>query len=197
MSTTLKSFAVHLFTQVRIKVVGVQAESSAEAMQKADNAVNFHALFDHPHFRAATSGGMQIEAIAWAEDVTACALVDPLTDVGEVDDDHSEWLDGNANPLIDGKTPEERKAASCDKADAFFQELLGSVETLSGIAEEHGVRTLADLMYLQTAIMKDSFIDHYPDESKVLDIALALPSGEQWAKFIKVEYLASPVPEAA
>jgi hypothetical protein len=73
----------------------------------------------------------------------------------------------------------------------FFQELQNSVETLTGIADEHGSRTLADLMYLQNAILSGGFIDHYPDESKVLEIARALPSGKQWSTFIKVEYLAS------
>lgn len=74
-------------------------------------------------------------------------------------------------------------------AAKFFRELLDSVETLSGIAVEHGARTLADLMYLQNAILNGGFIDHYPDESKVLEIASALPSGEQWSRFIKVEYM--------
>jgi hypothetical protein len=77
-------------------------------------------------------------------------------------------------------------------AALFFQELLDSVETLAGIAAEHGPRMLADLMYLQNAILSGGFIDHYPDESKVLEIASALPSGEQWSRFVKVEYLASP-----
>lgn len=77
-------------------------------------------------------------------------------------------------------------------AALFFQELLDSVDTLAGIAAERGSRTLADLMYLQNAILSGGFIDHYPDESRVLEIASALPSGEQWSSFIKVEYLASP-----
>lgn len=75
-------------------------------------------------------------------------------------------------------------------AATFFRELLDSTETLTGIAEEHGARTLADLMYLQNAIANGGFIDHYPGESKVLDIVRGLPSGETWAKFITVEYLA-------
>lgn len=62
---------------------------------------------------------------------------------------------------------------------------------LTGIAEEHGSRTLADLMHLQNAILSGGFIDHYPDESKVLEIVRAMPSCKQWSKFIKVEYLAS------
>jgi len=76
-------------------------------------------------------------------------------------------------------------------ATVFFKELLDSVDSLTGIAVEHGSRTLADLMYLQNAILGGGFIDHYPDESKVLEIASALPSGSQWSTFIKVEYLAS------
>ena len=69
-------------------------------------------------------------------------------------------------------------------AAMFFQELLGSVETLAGIVDEHGSRTLADLMYLQNAILEGGFIDNYPGESKVLEIASALPSGDLWSKFI-------------
>jgi hypothetical protein len=84
------------------------------------------------------------------------------------------------------------EASGKTAATTYFQELLDSVETLTGIAEQHGSRTLADLMYLQNAILSDGgFIDHYPGESKVLEIASALPSGERWAKFIKVEYLAA------
>lgn len=81
-------------------------------------------------------------------------------------------------------------------AKRFMQELLDSVETLSGIAEEHGPRTLADLMYLQQAILSDSFIDHHPGESKVLDITRSLPSGEQWGKFIKI-YVTSELGSSA
>jgi hypothetical protein len=76
-------------------------------------------------------------------------------------------------------------------AAMFFHELLDSVETLTSIAVEHGPRTLEDLMYLQNAILSGGFIDHYPSESKVLEIANAMPSGEQWSKFIKVKHLAS------
>ena len=69
-------------------------------------------------------------------------------------------------------------------ATEFFNELLDSVETLSGIGELHGDGTLVDLMYLQNAIMTGGYIDNHRDESRVLEIAQALPSGERWAKFI-------------
>jgi hypothetical protein len=78
-----------------------------------------------------------------------------------------------------------KKASGKYAAVLYFQELLDSVESLTGIAEEHGARTLADLMYLHHAILTGGFIDQYPDESKVLEIASALPSGDRWSKFIQ------------
>jgi hypothetical protein len=96
-----------------------------------------------------------------------------------------------APPSPASQDDEERKAQGQDRASLFMRELLDSVETLSGIAEQHGARTLADLMYLQNAILSGGFIDHYPEESKVLEIARGLPSGGQWSKFIVVEYLCS------
>lgn len=69
----------------------------------------------------------------------------------------------------------------------FMEELLASVETLSGIAVEHGAQTLADLMWVQNAILEGSFVEHIPGESKVLEIVSALPSRVTWLKFIQVE----------
>ena len=96
-----------------------------------------------------------------------------------------------APPYTASQGAEEHNTNNQDWATLFMQELLDSVETLTGIAEQHGARTLADLMYLQNAILSGGFIDHYPGESKVLEIASGLPSGGQWSKFIAVEYLAS------
>lgn len=80
-----------------------------------------------------------------------------------------------------------RAVNSKHEAEMFFDELLNHVETLTAITEEYNVRTLADLMYLQLAILKGGFIDHYPGESKVLELVNALPSGERWATFIHVD----------
>ncbi len=88
------------------------------------------------------------------------------------------------------ETSVEVKAKNADLATRFMHELLGSVETLVGIADEFGSRTLADLMYLQAAIIEDRFIDSYPDESKVFQIIDGLPSREQWKKYVKTEYMA-------
>jgi hypothetical protein len=81
-------------------------------------------------------------------------------------------------------------------AKRFMNELLEATESLTAIAEMHGHRTLADLMYLFSAIQEGGFIDHYPDESSVLEIVQELPSAPQWMQFIKVEYLAQPIAEA-
>lgn len=70
-------------------------------------------------------------------------------------------------------------------ADLFFSELLESVETLTGIAEAYGPRTLADLMYLQNAILSGGFIDCDPSESSVLDVVRGLPLGEVWLGFVR------------
>lgn len=197
MSEKLNSYEVHLYTQIRLKVVGVQAESAAQAMQTADNAVNFHELLDHKRPFSACKGGMSVEHVEWAEEPTDTCFVDLLTETGEVDYGKSTWLDGDGKPLIDNQTMVERRAAGAEKALQFFSELLDSVETLGGIAEQHNTRTLADLMFLQQAITTHGYIDHFPGESKVFDIVSALPSGQQWLKYIRTELTASPEPLAA
>ncbi len=93
--------------------------------------------------------------------------------------------------LVDGKTTVECQAKACEDARLFMQELLDSVETLSGIADVYGARTLADLMFLQQAILSGAFIDHCTGESNVLEIARGLPSGTQWTQYIQVDYMAS------
>lgn len=84
------------------------------------------------------------------------------------------------------------KLAAHDRATRFMAELLGSVETLSAIAETHGVQTLADLMYLQSAILEESFIDLCRGNSHVLDVVRELPSQAEWCKYIHTD----SVPEA-
>lgn len=126
--------------------------------------------------------GVPVDEAELVEAKNNFMLVDRLGDI----EASSQWLDGNGGPFVDGTTLIERKAAGADEATRFMQELLDSVETLGGIAEVHGVRTLTDLMHLQSAILRGSFIDSYPDESAAMDIATSLPSGERWAKFVRV-----------
>ncbi len=178
-------YAVHLYPTVRVKVIGIEANSIAKAVEKAYAAVNLHDALDNPFPHAAS-----VEFVEWDEGATNFVLVDPLDAAGEVIYDKSIWVDGiTGEPLINGRTVAEQKAVAYDDSSKFMTELLESVETLTEIAEKHGARTLADLFYLQQAILNSGFIDHYPDESKVLEIANALPSCEQWLKYIKIEYM--------
>lgn len=66
----------------------------------------------------------------------------------------------------------------------FMNELLASVETLSGIAEQYGLPTLVNLMYLQHAILDEGCID-VDRGSSVLQIVSALPSGRIWKRYIE------------
>lgn len=170
----MKNFTVHIFTQFRVKVTGIQAETMVEAISKAE------ANLSEEHLKSAE----------WAEGAADCYAVDPLLENGDVDYENTGWFGPDELPLIDGKTTIELKAQRADHAVMFMQELMDSVETLTGIVEVHGSRTLGDLMYLQQAILKDGFIDHYPNESKALEIVRTLPSSEKWVKFFRIEDIA-------
>ena len=77
-------------------------------------------------------------------------------------------------------------AGGAAAAQAFFGELLDAVETLSAIADQHGVSTLSQLMYLQSAVLKGTQIEVYPDEAERLEFLRALPSGERWWKRVSI-----------
>ena len=173
-------FAVHLYPTVRVKVTGIEADSVAEALVKADAAVNMHEVLDNPRPRAGN-----VEHIEWDEGQNIFALVDQLDSSGQVMEDESQWLDGEGNPLVDGKTLLERKALSADAASVYMDELIDSVDALSDIAIEHGPRTLSDLMYLARAILQGESIINCPNASSVMKIVKGLPSGERWATFIR------------
>ncbi|SAK59038.1 hypothetical protein AWB81_01783 [Caballeronia arationis] len=68
----------------------------------------------------------------------------------------------------------------------FHDELLESVETLTGIAEQHGVIALANVNYLQSAILRDTNIELASTDKGQLDMLRGLPSGEQWLKHVTI-----------
>ncbi|TXI25558.1 MAG: hypothetical protein E6Q67_00790 [Roseateles sp.] len=90
---------------------------------------------------------------------------------------------------------ELESAQRADKATRFMVELLDSVETLSEIADQHGVGTLSDLLYLQAAILNASFIDVETDSdrSNVVKVLEGLPSGSEWMEFVRLDYMRGPV----
>jgi hypothetical protein len=75
---------------------------------------------------------------------------------------------------------------SAEKAALFFSELLASCESLEGVAEEFGTRTLADLMYLQNAILTGTQIDVWPGETRVGEALCKLPSSALWLRHTKL-----------
>jgi hypothetical protein len=74
--------------------------------------------------------------------------------------------------------------ARAELAVLFMDELLGSVETILGISQTHGIATVVNLFYLQNAIFKGSYIEEYPQTSKVLELVSDLPSGAIWKEYV-------------
>ena len=70
-------------------------------------------------------------------------------------------------------------------AEQFYNELSDSVEVFSDIVEQHGARTLSDLLHLHASIMSNGFIDAWPD-SAVLDVVSRLPSADRWLAYASV-----------
>lgn len=82
---------------------------------------------------------------------------------------------------------EALRVGGTSDAKQFFDELLDAHETLLDIGHTHGQRTLVDLFYLLSAIVQSSYVDWYPEESRILDVVQELPSAEKWMQFIKIE----------
>jgi hypothetical protein len=71
-------------------------------------------------------------------------------------------------------------------AKQFNAELLDAVETLTGIAEQHGALALANVVYLQTAILKGGVIELTGDEVDDIAFIRDLPSGGRWWQSVKL-----------
>ena len=72
-----------------------------------------------------------------------------------------------------------------DAAKRFHNELLDSIGSLAEIAELHGPKTLAFIVYLQEAILDGSFIEVFPDDNPaILGVLEELPSHDQWIRFV-------------
>ena len=70
----------------------------------------------------------------------------------------------------------------------FMQELLAANETLTALGEIRGVITLADCMYMLSAIQKGTFIDYlHSSESQILDVIKELPSANIWRTYVHHE----------
>ena len=65
-------------------------------------------------------------------------------------------------------------------AKQFNAELLDAVETLTGIAEQHGALALANVVYLHAALLKGGVIELTRDEAENFAFVRNLPSGVRW-----------------
>lgn len=89
-------FTVHLYTEVRVKVLDVEAETQKQAKERAEEHLDLHRLLDNPNARYVLSGTMCVDSVEWAEG-PATAVVDPILGNGEPDYDHSVNLDVNGD----------------------------------------------------------------------------------------------------
>lgn len=71
-------------------------------------------------------------------------------------------------------------------ASRFLDELLASVETLGSVAEQYGEHALTSLMYLQSAIAHDSFVEVSRSRSSFLDVIRAMPCAAEWLRYIRL-----------
>ncbi|WP_186050456.1 hypothetical protein [Burkholderia gladioli] len=68
----------------------------------------------------------------------------------------------------------------------FMSELLGSVDSLSAIGREHGLSTLASLLYLVDAIQNDGCIDVPALDPSILPVINELPSAARWIRYMRL-----------
>lgn len=70
-------------------------------------------------------------------------------------------------------------------AARFMEELLNAHETLTGIVDQYNDRTLADLLYLHSAVHKKTFIEiEQVTDSRIVELIRQLPSADFWMQHI-------------
>jgi hypothetical protein len=92
-------FDVHIFTVVRVKISGVEAESHAEAAKKANESVDMNALFNSERFLT------QDVVTEWADEHSH-ALVDV---VGDTEYTKSKWLSKDLTRTMNFNRPRPKK----------------------------------------------------------------------------------------
>jgi hypothetical protein len=82
---------------------------------------------------------------------------------------------------------ESLRAALHGPAARFMTEILDGHETVTDIADQYGARTLADVLYLHSAINKKTYIEVFqPTDSRILELVRQLPSADFWQQHIYV-----------
>lgn len=91
-----EKFDVHLYAVVRIKVANVTADSMSEAIDKAADSVNIHALVDK-HHDCKTTKECAVAYIEYGEE-TPCSVVDVVGDEEFIKTRHFHYDGGDWKP---------------------------------------------------------------------------------------------------
>ncbi len=114
--------------------------------------------------------------------------VDPLLPDGTPDYGKAHWYDENAVKLVDGQTKTEMHAERAILAAKFMQEMNAAHDDFAGLGagQENnlGAETLADLIYLQGAIISGGKTTTNPSRSNLTAIIQALPSAATWQTYV-------------
>jgi hypothetical protein len=114
------------------------------------------------------------------------------------------WLVLSSSCIVDSKLTEEQwesmslekqmdmlarhNESPTQKATRFFDELMHNTESLAELGTQFGLLTLADICYLQQAILNNTSIDVWPG-SKILTVLNDLTaSGDEWRDVFTTEY---------
>ena len=72
-------------------------------------------------------------------------------------------------------------------AARFMDEVLDAHDSIAGIVDQYNDLTLADVLYLHSAIHKKTFIEvATPSDSRILQLVCQLPSADFWQQHIYV-----------
>lgn len=99
---------------------------------------------------------------------------------------------GSIEPALRDKITTVLKADDIQRAiegpaARFMAELLNAHETLTGIVDQYNDRTLADLLYLHSAIHKKTYIEvDQVTDSRIVELVRQLPSAQFWTQHIFV-----------
>jgi hypothetical protein len=70
-------------------------------------------------------------------------------------------------------------------AARFMEELLNAHDTLTGIVDQYNAQTLADVLYLHSAVHKKNFIEiEQVTDSRIVELVRQLPSADFWLQHV-------------
>lgn len=118
-------------------------------------------------------------SIAWKE--ASSAMLD-----GRVPENTVDFIGKIVNSRIDVTQAEHiEKVLRADEAQRFFLELENDVGALVEIGKKYGDDTIRDLFYLHSAILSGSYVEHFRNDSLLLEVVDQLTSADKWKKSIQ------------